>query len=119
MPEDGEMKRLQQGVLEHIEEVHVTLLQTETEVLVRPIGIVDENFNLNIFLDALLENILQEGEHIRVVGAEAAPGAFCFQKVFRIQIHKIIPFSLLRYRRLPGDAERWGAGHGPRRCGCG
>ena len=94
-PEDGGMGRLQQGVLEHVEEVHVTLLQTEAEILIRPVGIVDEDFNLNILFDALLENILQKGEHVRMVGAEAAPGAFGFQKIFRIQIHKMISFQFV------------------------
>ena len=95
MPENGKMKRLQKGVLEHVEKVHVTLLQTETEVLVRPIGIVDEDFNLNVLFDALLENILQKGENVRMVGAEAAPGTFGFEKIFRIQIHEMISFQFV------------------------
>ena len=32
--ENGEMICLQQGVLKHVEEVHITLLQTEAEILV-------------------------------------------------------------------------------------
>ena len=94
-PEDRGMGRLQQGVLEHVEEVHVTLLQTEAEILIRPVGIVDEDFNLNVLFDALLENILQKGENVRMVGAEAAPGTFGFQKIFRIQIHKMISFQFV------------------------
>ena len=81
------MDYLQQGVLKHIKEVHITLLETDTEVFIRPVWIMDENLYLDIFFDALLEDVFQEGKDVWMVGAEAAPGAFCFQQVFGVQIH--------------------------------
>ena len=80
-------KSLQEGVLEHVEEVHIALLETDTEVFIRPVGVMDEDLYLDIFFDAFLKNVFQTGENVRVVGAEAAPGAFCFQQVFGVQIH--------------------------------
>ena len=79
---------LQQCVLQNIKELHVALLESEPQVFVRAVRVVDQDFNLDIFLDTFLQDILQEGKYVRMVGAEAAPRAFCFQQVFRIQIHR-------------------------------
>ena len=64
--------QLHQSVLKHVEKGHITLFQTKTEIFICSVGIVDEDFDLNVFFDSLLEDILQEGEHVWMVGAEAA-----------------------------------------------